>query len=131
MPIMEPHSDQPKAPESKPAQDEVAKKAYAIYLKEGRPQGRDVQNWLEAETQMSRAETKPASAKLANATPPDIASVSVPDTLAALHVNPETGLTRAEVDARLKEHGYNEVAERKEHPVLRFLGKFWGLSVDA
>jgi plasma-membrane proton-efflux P-type ATPase len=125
---MEPHSDQPKAPESKPAQDEVAKKAYAIYLKEGRPQGRDVQNWLEAETQMSRAETKPASAKLANATPPDIASVSVPDTLAALHVNPETGLTRAEVDARLKEHGYNEVAERKEHPVLRFLGKFWGLS---
>jgi Protein of unknown function (DUF2934) len=37
-------------PETKPAQDEVAKKAYAIYLKEGRPQGRDVQNWLEAET---------------------------------------------------------------------------------
>ena len=25
--------------ETKPAQDEVAKKAYAIYLKEGRPQG--------------------------------------------------------------------------------------------
>src|SRR5579859_287893 len=36
-------------PESKPAQDEVAKKAYAIYLKEGRPQGRDKENWLEAE----------------------------------------------------------------------------------
>jgi hypothetical protein len=28
----------------KPAQNEVAKKAYAIYLKEGRWQGRDVQN---------------------------------------------------------------------------------------
>src|SRR4030042_1310654 len=37
-------------PETKPPHDEVAKKAYAIYLKEGRPQGRDVQNWLEAET---------------------------------------------------------------------------------
>jgi magnesium-transporting ATPase (P-type) len=32
------------------------------------------------------------------------------------------------VDARLKEHGYNEVPERKGHPALRFLGKFWGLS---
>src|SRR5450759_3871528 len=42
-------------PETKPAQDEVAKKAYAIYLKEGRPQGRDLQNWLEAETNMLSA----------------------------------------------------------------------------
>ena len=40
---------------TKPAQDEVAKKAYAIYLKEGRPQGRDMQNWLEAETNMPSA----------------------------------------------------------------------------
>ena len=64
----------------------------------------------------------------ATAKPPDIASASVPDTLAALHVNPETGLTGAEVDARRKEHGYNEVAERKGHPVLKFLGKFWGVS---
>ena len=32
------------------------------------------------------------------------------------------------MDARRKEHGYNEVAEQKEHPVLKFLGKFWGLS---
>ena len=53
-----------------------------------------------------------------NAKPPDIASASVPDTLAALHVNPDTGLTRAEVDVRRKEHGYNEVAEKKGHPVL-------------
>jgi H+-transporting ATPase len=59
---------------------------------------------------------------------PDIASASVPDTLAALRVNPKTGLTRAEADSRKKEHGYNEVVEQKGHPVLRFLGKFWGLS---
>jgi Cu2+-exporting ATPase len=38
-----------KKPETKPAKDEVAQKAYAIYVKEGRPQGHDVQNWLEAE----------------------------------------------------------------------------------
>jgi plasma-membrane proton-efflux P-type ATPase len=70
----------------------------------------------------------PAPAKPANAKPPDIASASVPDTLAALHVNPDTGLTPAEVDVRRKEHGYNEVAEEKGHPVLIFLRKFWGVS---
>ena len=59
---------------------------------------------------------------------PGIADASVPDTLAALHVNPETGLTRVEVDTRRREHGYNEVAEQKEHPVLKFLAKFWGIS---
>jgi len=32
------------------------------------------------------------------------------------------------VEIRRKEHGYNEVAEKKVHPVLRFLGKFWGTS---
>jgi len=67
--------------------------------------------------------SKPPTAKA-----PDIASVPVPDTLEALHVNPDTGLTHAEVDVRRKEHGYNEVAETKRHPVLMFLGKFWGLS---
>jgi len=32
------------------------------------------------------------------------------------------------VDIRRKAHGYNKVAETKEHPILRFLSKFWGLS---
>ena len=59
---------------------------------------------------------------------PDIASISVPDTLLTLHVNPETGLTRADVDARQKEYGYNEVVEQKGHPILKFLGKFWSVS---
>src|ERR1039457_1802153 len=67
--------------------------------------------------------SKPAKAK-----PPDIASASIPDTLAALHVSPDTGLTQAEVDVSRKEHGYNEVAQRKGHPVLKFLRKFWGIS---
>jgi len=58
----------------------------------------------------------------------DLAAASVPDTLARLNVSVETGLTVAEVNVRRKEHGYNEVAETKAHPVLMFLGKFWGLS---
>jgi plasma-membrane proton-efflux P-type ATPase len=70
-----------------------------------------------------KSETEPANTK-----PPDIASASVPDALAALHVNPEAGLTRAEVDVRRKEHGFNEVAEKREHPVRKFLRKFWGIS---
>ncbi len=62
------------------------------------------------------------------AKPPGIAAESVADTLATLHVNPATGLTPAEAADRLKKQGYNEVAEQKAHPVLKFLGKFWGVS---
>jgi len=62
------------------------------------------------------------------AEPSDLATASVPDTLAALHVNPDFGLTRAEVETRWKTHGFNEVAQEKAHPVRMFLGKFWGLS---
>jgi H+-transporting ATPase len=58
----------------------------------------------------------------------DIASLSIPETLASLNVNAETGLTRTDVYDRRKEHGYNEVVEQKGHPFLRFLGKFWGIS---
>src|ERR1035438_8232441 len=59
---------------------------------------------------------------------PEIASASVPDTLASLKVNPETGLARAEVDVRRKQNGYNEVAETRGHPALKFVKKFWGIS---
>jgi plasma-membrane proton-efflux P-type ATPase len=79
-------------------------------------------------TPPSKPEPKPAPAKPADTKPPEIASASVPDTLAALQVNPDTGLTPTDVDVRRKEHGFNEVAEQKAHPLLMFLGKFWGLS---
>ncbi len=58
----------------------------------------------------------------------DFTSAPISDTLAALSVNPETGLTLAEAVTRRKEHGYNEVAEQKSHPVRKFLSKFWGVS---
>ncbi len=38
------------------------------------------------------------------------------------------GLTSAQAKARLGKDGANEVAEKPGHPVLRFAGKFWGLS---
>jgi H+-transporting ATPase len=74
----------------------------------------------------SAAEVPPSKPEPGKA--PDFAAASVPDTLTALKVDPQNGLTRAEVDTRRKAHGYNEVAEKKEHPVLRLLSKFWGLS---
>ena len=79
-------------------------------------------------TPPNRSEATPPPAKPTGVKAPDIASASVPDTLAALHVDPDGGLTQAEVDLRRKEHGYNEVAETKAHPVLAFLRKFWGIS---
>ncbi|MEO6237848.1 MAG: copper-translocating P-type ATPase [Vicinamibacterales bacterium] len=41
--------------EPTPAREDVAKKAYALFVKEGRPQGHAAQNWLEAEAQLSHA----------------------------------------------------------------------------
>ncbi|HSR09400.1 MAG TPA: plasma-membrane proton-efflux P-type ATPase [Bryobacteraceae bacterium] len=79
-------------------------------------------------TTAGKSEAKPALPKAAEGKPPDIATAPVSDTLAALHVNPDTGLTHEEVDVRRKEHGYNEVAVKKGHPVLKFLKKFWGIS---
>ena len=80
------------------------------------------------ETTSTKSESPKVPTKPADAKPPDISKASVPDTLAALKVNPETGLTGAEVESRRKENGFNEVAEKKGHPVLKFLKKFWGIS---
>ncbi len=52
---MKPHTDKPKKPGSKPSQEEVAKKAYDIYLKEGSPKGHAKQNWSEAEDQLKHS----------------------------------------------------------------------------
>ena len=74
------------------------------------------------------SEADPPPSKFIEAKAPDIASASVPDTLAALRVDADAGLTHAEVDIRRKESGYNEVAATKTHPILAFLRKFWGIS---
>lgn len=45
-------------PPAKLTQEEVAKEAYAIYTKEGKPQGHAEQNWLAAEAQLQHADSK-------------------------------------------------------------------------
>ena len=57
--------------------------------------------------------------------------MSIPDTLATLQVTAEAGLKNSDVDIRRKEHGFNEVSEKKEHPFLVFLGKLGIVRVDA
>jgi plasma-membrane proton-efflux P-type ATPase len=73
-------------------------------------------------------EAKPSSPKTATGEATNIAAASLPETFATLQVNPNSGLTLAEVNVRRKENGYNEVAETKGHPILKFLSKFWGIS---
>jgi hypothetical protein len=46
---------QPSTPQVKLPQEKIAMRAYEKWLKQGQPQGRDVQNWLEAEAEL-RAE---------------------------------------------------------------------------
>lgn len=45
-----------------------------------------------------------------------------------LNVELAQGLSGSEVAKRLAQSGYNEVAETKANPILRFAGKFWGIS---
>ena len=63
-----------------------------------------------------------------NTTRADIATFSIPETLAILQVNPQFGLAQREVELRLQRQGSNEVLEQRVYPPLRFLRKFWGLS---
>jgi hypothetical protein len=42
----------------KPAPEEIAGKAYFIYVNEGFPHGHDVQHWLDAETQLITQSTR-------------------------------------------------------------------------
>jgi len=41
--------------DAKPSHDEVAKRAYNIYVKQGCPRGHDLEHWLAAENQMIAA----------------------------------------------------------------------------
>jgi plasma-membrane proton-efflux P-type ATPase len=79
-------------------------------------------------TTQNKFETKLTVSGQSQGNAPDIVAMSCSDALAALQVNPATGLTNAQVDDRRKAHGYNEVVEKKGHPIFKFLGKFWGIS---
>ncbi|WP_455388549.1 plasma-membrane proton-efflux P-type ATPase, partial [Petrachloros mirabilis] len=51
--------------------------------------------------------------------------MSLPEMQVSLDTTPE-GLTEAEAQQRLAQYGYNELAEKKTHPFMKFLSYFWG-----
>ncbi|HVV11989.1 plasma-membrane proton-efflux P-type ATPase [Amycolatopsis sp.] len=55
----------------------------------------------------------------------DLAAAPLPTALGELRTS-RSGLTTAEAQARLARYGPNEVLERRRHPLLVFLGYFWG-----
>ncbi len=50
---------------------------------------------------------------------------SLDETLTRLSCTTE-GLSSADIDARVKEYGHNEIVEKKVNPFLKFLTYFWG-----
>lgn len=50
------------------------------------------------------------------------------EVLGSLGSDLNNGLKTVDVEARLKQYGYNEVPEKKANPVVRFAKKFWGLT---
>ena len=40
--------------QERPSHDEIARRAYAIFEQQGRPEGREMEHWLEAEAQLTR-----------------------------------------------------------------------------
>ncbi len=46
-----------------------------------------------------------------------------------LNVDIKTGLPEEEAQKRTSKFGFNEIPEKKESPVIKFLKKFWGLTV--
>src|SRR5579859_966042 len=59
---------------------------------------------------------------------PDLSKLTAQQALEQLRSNATTGLRPADVEARTREFGPNEVSEKKAHPLLGLLKKFWGLS---
>jgi H+-transporting ATPase len=55
----------------------------------------------------------------------DLKSLPLPELLSKLGSSPD-GLSQAEAQHRLAQYGYNEIAEKKINPFLKFLTYFWG-----
>jgi len=51
--------------------------------------------------------------------------ISVGELMKRLESGPD-GLSSTEADERLQRFGYNEIAEKRANPLLKFLGYFWG-----
>lgn len=58
----------------------------------------------------------------------DFKSIDTTAALQLLQTDEQHGLSIENVQKRLKKDGYNEVLEKKKHPVLMFLKRFWNLN---
>jgi H+-transporting ATPase len=66
--------------------------------------------------------------KLPGRSNPSAPAQTALEMLASLGATAEAGLSTAVATARLAHMGPNEVPERRDRPLVRFAGKFWGLS---
>ena len=55
-------------------------------------------------------------------------TLTIDETLKQLQTNPVTGLTSTEAKQRIDNYGRNEVAEKRQNPLVGFLKRFWGLT---
>jgi hypothetical protein len=51
---------------STPTHEQIARRAFEIFTERGQPEGRDLEHWLEAESQLSAAGQKNAAGQTAN-----------------------------------------------------------------
>lgn len=51
---MKPRNNRKNGASAEPTQEEIASRAYQIYVRKGQPEGHDLENWLEAETELKR-----------------------------------------------------------------------------
>lgn len=75
---------------------------------------------------MAASETKSqGSAEPSADQPADFKSLPIPQLEAKLGTSAE-GLAQAEADKRLTQYGPNEIPDKKDNPLLKFLRYFWG-----
>jgi hypothetical protein len=53
-----------------PTQEEIAQRAYQVFVERGRPEGRDLEHWLEAEAQLKLATQQKATSPSARTNRP-------------------------------------------------------------
>jgi len=58
----------------------------------------------------------------------DFEKLSINEVISYLKTDLKKGLTKEEVEKRIKIYGFNEVIEVKKNPFLKFAKKFWGLT---
>jgi H+-transporting ATPase len=66
-----------------------------------------------------------SSADAVDRTKQDLGDLPMEQVETALASTPD-GLSQAEAAKRLQKYGYNELAEKEENPLFKFLGYFWG-----